>query len=254
MSENNFSAISQMVTEARSLLDTIKGGAISTMQTQFETIKSQMSEALSTVSSDLAVFVNQEKSKIAALYSTPDARYQKIQPVAFTIGGETDKFYPVVFGSTNVNRLTEIHIGRFIHSDGSNKGAMYVKFIASSYAWGGRPSTMVLDTLKTLIQVNGAEQHIVDDGFVGSYSGAGLHPNGVVVWLRGGYSYEAWVEGADLNRVDMTSDKTVGVANDNAMVYLNGYERTANGQYQAHPVLTKRNTTLIPNFTNYEKA
>ncbi|ARC92152.1 hypothetical protein B6A42_08790 [Vibrio coralliilyticus] len=36
MSENNFSAISQMVTEARSLLDTIKGGAISTMQTAFD--------------------------------------------------------------------------------------------------------------------------------------------------------------------------------------------------------------------------
>ncbi|MER2495616.1 hypothetical protein ABS858_05920 [Vibrio neptunius] len=36
MSENNFSAISQMVTEARNLLDTIKGGAISTMQAAFD--------------------------------------------------------------------------------------------------------------------------------------------------------------------------------------------------------------------------
>ncbi|NRF28086.1 hypothetical protein HRJ45_24175 [Vibrio coralliilyticus] len=36
MSENNFSAISQMVTEARHLLDNIKGGAISAMQTAFD--------------------------------------------------------------------------------------------------------------------------------------------------------------------------------------------------------------------------
>ncbi|MEZ9439488.1 hypothetical protein [Vibrio atlanticus] len=244
---NNFAAIGQLVTEARNLLDSIKGGAIRTMQTQ-------LNDKLTAVSGELNTFVNQEKGKVASIFSNPDSRYQKIQPVNFTIGGDKNKFYPVVFGSTDVNRLTEIHIGRFVHADGHGKGAMYAKFIASSFAWGGRSSTMVLDVLKTLTTGQHTEQNVKYDGFIASYSGSNLHPNGVVLWLRGGYSYEAQVVGTDLNRVDITTSKTQQVGKSNALIYLNGYEHTISGSLQTLPVRTTRDTTLIPNFTNYEKA
>ncbi|PQJ63742.1 hypothetical protein BTO10_02700 [Vibrio chagasii] len=49
----NFAAIGQLVTEARNLLDSIKGGAIRTMQTQFDALKSSMQR---TFDSKLASF------------------------------------------------------------------------------------------------------------------------------------------------------------------------------------------------------
>ncbi|CAK1887440.1 Phage tail protein [Vibrio crassostreae] len=255
---SDFTAIGQLVTEARNLLDSIKGGAIRTMQTQFDALKVQFSDKLTAVSGDLNTFVNQEKGKVASIFSDPDSRYQKIQPVTFMLGGDTDKFYPVVFGSTNVNRITEVHIGRFIHADGSGKGAMYAKFTASSYAWGARSSTMILDVLKTLVDrtsTSKAEQVVIDDGFVGGYRGSTTHPHGVVVWLRGGYSYEAWSTGSRLTQVDMTTDKTTTFySSDKALAYMNGYDNTVNNNHRTLPVLTQRDLTLIPNFISYEKA
>lgn len=252
---DNFQAIGQLVTKAQDLLDSIKGGAIRAMQNQFEALKVQFTNKLTSVSSELSTFVNQEKGKVASIFSDPDSRYQKIQPVSFTIGGDTGKFYPVVFGATAINRLTEIHIGRMIHADGTGKGAMYAKFIASGYGWGARPSTMILDTLKTRVWDGlDTDKNVVNDGFIAAYSGASKHPNGVIVWLRGGYSYEAWVDGSDLNRVDITTSQTQPVNSNNAVVYMNSYDNTVNGFHSIIDARTTRDTAIIPNFINYEKA
>jgi len=251
---DNFQAIGQLVIKAQDLLDSIKGGAIRMMQTQFDALKVQFSDKLVSVNSELASFITQQKAQVNSIFSEPDTRYQKIEPVAFTIEGDEDKFYPVIFGSADVNRLVDIHIGRFVHANGSGKGAMYAKFRVSSFAWGGRPGTMLLEVLKTLCYENGPAENVREDGFVADYKDAGYHPLGVVVWLRGGYSYEAWCDGSNLATVSATMNKQRMVGSDEAIIYLDGYESTINGNHAVIDILTTRNTTTVPSFTNYERA
>ena len=248
---DNFQAIGQLVIKAQDLLDSIKGGAIRVMQEQFDALKVQFSDKLSAVNTELAAFTVQQKAQVNTVFSDPDSRYQKITPIDFKIEGDTDKFYPVVFGCTDVNRLVDIHIGRFIHSDNANTGAMYAKFVASSYSWGARSSTMILDVLKTLISDS---QIAYGDGFIADYRGSKQHPDGVIVWLRGGYSYQFWSEGSVLNGVSATTSKTELVSNGEAKVYLNGYENTIAGSPSLISVLTARNMTTVPEFTDYERA
>ncbi|MFN3019354.1 hypothetical protein ACK1CN_25800, partial [Vibrio coralliilyticus] len=60
---DNYATVSQLVTEGRNLLDAIKGGAISTMQSQFEAVK----QAFSTQSQQaLTDFQTESNAKIVA--------------------------------------------------------------------------------------------------------------------------------------------------------------------------------------------
>lgn len=251
---SDFTAIGQLVTEARNLLDSIKGGAIRTMQTQFDALKKQFSDKLTAVDSQLLSFVNQQKAIVSGIFTDPDNRYQKIAPVSLKINGDKDKFYPVVFGSSDTNRIVKVFIGRQIHQDETWSGAMYAGFRAASFSWGGRAGTMVMEVLKTVTREGYTSNEVFSDGFVGDYKSSNYHPDGVVVWLRGGYTYDFWVDGAPLNSVIETNDKTAQSSNNNAVVYLNGYEKTYGDIYQKLDVLTARNTTRVPKFMNYEEA
>lgn len=249
---NDYSSIGMLVAKAQELLDRIKGGAIRTMQTEFDALKQLFTDKLNGADSELLAFINQQKANVNSIFADPDKRYQRVDPVTLTINGDKDKFYPVVFGSTDVDRLVRIYIGRRVHADVGSSGAMYAAFRAVSYAWGTRPSTMVMETLKT--STHSVDPNVVADGFLGNYSASAPHPNGVVVWLRGGYTYSFWIDGAPLNRVVETTDKTASAIKDAAQVYLNGYENTAAGSYQKLDVLAARDATKVPNFISYEEA
>lgn len=133
MSENNFSAISQMVTEARHLLDTIKGGAISAMQTQFEALKVSLQSAFDT-------FVTAQRSRVDAVLSHFDKstsyvhEYQSLVPY----GGETkvnSNEYHVVQLRRVRNHVSSLNplISLAFHGN-SNVGAACFISLAQSHA------------------------------------------------------------------------------------------------------------------------
>lgn len=115
---SDFTAIGQLVTEARNLLDSIKGGAIRTMQTQFDALKETFNDKLVSVSGEIDSFVIQQKNSVNSIFSDPDSRYQRATAVTVDIGGDVDKFYPV-FIRSNANRISTLSIGRSIHTNGT---------------------------------------------------------------------------------------------------------------------------------------
>jgi len=115
---DNFQAIGQLVIKAQDLLDSIKGGAIRVMQTQFDALKQ-------TITSDgAAVITNVDKlgrNKLQQLDSELAKVKQGVDINALggeghyvteiTVNGDKDTFYPVVFHMPTGSE-TEIQIFR----------------------------------------------------------------------------------------------------------------------------------------------
>jgi len=124
---DNFQAIGQLVIKAQDLLDSIKGGAIRVMQTQFDVLKQ-------TITSDgAAVITNVDtlgRNKLQQL----DTELAKVKQgvdinalggegryvTEFTVNGDKDTFYPVVFRMPEGSE-TEIQI--FRHYSWNNNGS-----------------------------------------------------------------------------------------------------------------------------------
>ncbi|MCC4238140.1 hypothetical protein LL266_16750 [Vibrio anguillarum] len=101
---SDFTAIGQYVTEAKSLLDSIKGGAIRTMQTQFEALKQTITTDGAKVVSDVDSLgrnkLQQLDSELASIKQNVDIQAlggQGRYVTEITVNGDKDTFYPVVF-------------------------------------------------------------------------------------------------------------------------------------------------------------
>ncbi|NOI20780.1 hypothetical protein F0223_21385 [Vibrio coralliilyticus] len=132
MSENNFSAISQMVTEARGLLDTIKGGAISTMQTQFDTLKQAFS---ADTQQALSQFQNDSNARIA---QQDQALRNAIEPITgklATIALSPNQTMTVENGATipkgfSVNSLVTLEKVETIHNDPASRSGSQLQILS----------------------------------------------------------------------------------------------------------------------------
>lgn len=63
----SFESIGELVTEARNLLDTIKGGAIRTMQTQFDALKVSFQSFMTTSQQTFDSFVTAQRGRVDAV-------------------------------------------------------------------------------------------------------------------------------------------------------------------------------------------
>ncbi|QUM87339.1 hypothetical protein HWV03_21835 [Moritella sp. 36] len=251
---DNFQAIGQLVIKAQDLLDSIKGGAIRVMQTQFDALKVQFTDKLGAVNTELASFVIQQKNSVNTIFSDPDSRYQKVTSLSVKVGGDVDKFYPVVIRSP-LSRISTLSIGRDVHFDGTWKGSMMSTFKCSEHGWGSRRGMMILERLRTRFHNTTPDLDIIGaDGFLAHYGLSGSHPSGVVVWLRGGgYTYQFHSDGYPLKTVNEHINVTSTTGAD-ISVCLGGYSATVAGSTVSLDIKTVRDTALVPSISGYERA
>lgn len=174
---NDFTAIGQMVTESRKLLDSIKGGTIRTMKTQFDALKQTITANGAKVVSDVDSLgrnkLQQLDSELARVKQTIDinalsgeGRYV----TEITVNGDKDTFYPVVF-SMPIGSETEIQIFRAYNWNGKSAsnpgdydsnsvGGALVVLRGQSNPWGGDANY-----LRTLLNYQRYRQTVSNIGF-----------------------------------------------------------------------------------------
>ncbi|OMO28293.1 hypothetical protein BH582_19445 [Vibrio sp. 10N.222.47.A9] len=189
----NFTAIGQLVTEARNLLDSVKGGAIRTMQTQFDALKEQFTDKLSSVNTDLAKFVSQQKTNVNSIFSEPDKRYQVLhtQQEDLVVSGSRNFWYPVVIRVPAV--MTNLSISRFTHADheifGRWNGSVTLDMRVCSRYWGGINSILAVERYQIGRKSKSRFLPDADIPFIGRLAD-GLGPHHMVIWLRGETTYK----------------------------------------------------------------
>lgn len=195
---SDFTAIGQLVTEARNLLDSIKGGAIRTMQTQFDVLKQQFADKLSSVNVELTQFVSQQKTVVNAIFSEPDKRYQVLnnQVKTIVVGGSHDKWYPVVISGIHHFGNT-LYLSRSVHQDrdrfGSWNGSLSLAINArTTGSQNYRGAAYVTEyTVYGKGYGGSSNQRVLPDAdvpFVGRISATSMN-SGFVIWLRGETTY-----------------------------------------------------------------
>lgn len=131
---SDFTAIGQLVTEARNLLDSIKGGAIRTMQTQFDALKQVITTDGAKVISDVDSLgrgkLQQLDSELARVKQGVDIQTlggQGRYVTEITVNGDKDTFYPVYF-TLPTGDETEIQIFRHYSWNSKNSGSQASDF------------------------------------------------------------------------------------------------------------------------------
>lgn len=109
---------------------------------------------------------------------------------SFFVGGDLDKFYPVVFKDMNWQNSipTEIQIGRSsVHQDGDWRGALMAKFVFHNTGWGNGARFVNAD-----IWQKNNKWTTQEVPFIAGYRDA-TYNNGsgdFIIWLRGGTTYQ----------------------------------------------------------------
>ncbi|OLQ70320.1 hypothetical protein BIT28_16475 [Photobacterium proteolyticum] len=187
----NYATIGEYATEARKLLDSIKGGAIHTMQTEFEALKQQFTDKLDAITPQLNAFVSQQKANVNSIFAEPDKRYQVLhtQPQALVVGGTSDKWYPVAI-EMPAGVLTGLSIYRYVHDDeavyGKFNGSLSLDVIACSSGYGKSIANVIVERYRTAGRQSEAAG--AKNPFVGRIE-SNARSNALVVWLRGATSY-----------------------------------------------------------------
>ncbi|PTP05100.1 hypothetical protein CWN85_15465 [Vibrio splendidus] len=184
---SDFTAIGQLVNEARNLLDSIKGGTIRTMQTQFDALKVQLNDVISGANGRLNTFITQQQQNVSTIFADPDKRYQT------KVSGSENKilldlkhldpnvFYCVLFDRPHV---LDVRINRYVHQDSSKGGLLEFMVQFNNFSAGGD-----FHFAKQLHHGYSGRQFIGKVSSVATYRKSG-------VWLRGGWSYDLFVSGS----------------------------------------------------------
>lgn len=115
MSNTNFAAIGQLVTEARNLLDSIKGGAIRAMQTQFDELKKTFSD-----NGNAAIFkIKSDARSAIAQVSTSQAM---LNSIGFTALNINDDFSEWVSMTNSRGELQEWPLYTAFYNDSAKHG------------------------------------------------------------------------------------------------------------------------------------
>ncbi|MFL7030757.1 hypothetical protein [Vibrio cyclitrophicus] len=137
---SDFTAIGQLVTEARNLLDSIKGGAIRTMQTQFDTLKQSFQLVVVNSQQTFDSFVNAQRGRVDAVLTHFDKStsyvhaYHSSYPYGFSENQSSGEYHVVQLKRIK-NKLTSLNplISLAFHG-GSNVGAAVFISLAQSHA------------------------------------------------------------------------------------------------------------------------
>jgi len=100
-------------------------------------------------------------------------------PSSFTVGGDFDKYYPVLFKDANwdLNKSTEIEIGRvYVHENSEWRGSLIMKISYHVTSWGNGVSFINVQLKNNINQFVGGWKDI-------SSSNAERY---IIIWLKGG--------------------------------------------------------------------
>jgi len=100
-------------------------------------------------------------------------------PASFTVGGDFDKYYPVLFKDANwdLNKSTEIEIGRvYVHENSEWRGSLIMKISYHVTSWGNGVSFINVQLKNNINQFVGGWKDI-------SSSNAERY---IIIWLKGG--------------------------------------------------------------------
>lgn len=131
--------------------------------------------------------------------------------VSWTVGGTSANFYPVLFDTNTLNNVNAQipHFIRFeiyrddVHQNGAGLGSFRCEIHAQGGGWGHRPTTVKFVYTK----IGNGTPYNDPVGEVG----AANYSNLIVVWLRGGATYQ--VRSLDANtRILLGDGNTTGVA------------------------------------------
>ncbi|CAK2464917.1 conserved hypothetical protein [Vibrio crassostreae] len=183
---SDFTAIGQLVTEARNLLDSIKGGAIRTMQTQFDALKVQLNDVINGANGRLNTFITQQQQNVSTIFAEPDKRYKvnlsnvENKTVLDLSHLDGDKFYCVRFDRPI---MLDVRIKRYVHQDEPGGGILEYFVQLQNFSNGGD-----FHFAKQL------HHRYTKREFVGKVLAAST-PYTSGIWLRGGWTYDLFVSG-----------------------------------------------------------
>lgn len=181
-----------------------------------------------------------------------DNRYVTRSGTMITVGGDSDKFYPVYIPA-NSTGIAQLQIARMIHNDRNWAGALSAQFYVQNNAWSGYPNVFVMDFL-AIATHSSTPPEISADGFIADYKQGVLYIPGVLFWLRGNHSYFVTSSLKNFGPAVTHNDLvTTPVFNSDIHIFLSGYDVTSSGYNAVGSVKTERNTTLIPSL-NYVRG
>ncbi|RKZ85018.1 MAG: hypothetical protein DRR19_16940 [Candidatus Parabeggiatoa sp. nov. 1] len=120
----------------------------------------------------------------------------QVQIKTFKVGGDFDKFYPIVFSDDGyyVHGTLELEIWRSsVHIDSSWRGSLLSRFTLRSYGWGHGAAFAY------------AEIHQSNNKFVASYTDF-HYTKQWIVWLRGGGTTYSWRSNHPVTLVDFKAE------------------------------------------------
>ncbi|NQX41298.1 hypothetical protein SAMN05421820_107160 [Pedobacter steynii] len=115
--------------------------------------------------------------------------FVKAQTAPLIVGGDLDKFYPVVFKDINwINHIpTEIRLGRSsVHQDNNWKGSLMAKFVFHNTLWGNGARFTDVDIWQRYNKMTTQEVP-----FIAGYRDASGSSSSYdfIIWLRGNTTY-----------------------------------------------------------------
>jgi len=125
--------------------------------------------------------INTQQGQIAELASIKTTEPIQVQHQTFKVGGDFEKFYPVVFSDDGWGEgALELEIFRpNVHTDSKWRGALLSKFAFHSSNWGHG------------VEFKYAEIHQSKNQFIASYQNH-FHSPKLIIWLRGGGTSYHW--------------------------------------------------------------
>ncbi|CAK2501957.1 conserved hypothetical protein [Vibrio crassostreae] len=184
---SDFAKMSELVTKGQQLLDSIKGGAIRTMQTQFDALKVQLNDVISGADGRLNTFINQQQQNVSAIFTDPDKRYQthlssnETKVLLDLRHLDSDTFYCVCFDRPV---MLDVRIKRYVHQDSAGGGILDYFVQLQNFSSGGD-----FHFAKQFHHAYSSRE------FVGKIL-AGSTPYSSGIWLRGGWSYDLHTSGS----------------------------------------------------------
>lgn len=138
----------------------------------------------------------------AQLVGTEQVVAKQLYTGDFTVGGDKDTYYPVIFKNGEQNKINHLKIYRSYNEAGPNElhpthiGGLLLEFEVNYGGWGGIAYDWEISNFR--------------EQYHSTFAGAslGMHNKGFIVWLRGGgfvYHYESEKPG-ELQVAYSTSD------------------------------------------------
>lgn len=202
---NNLSkGIGDSLNTAKSYADTKKTEAINSANGYTNTKKSEIDKEIGNLSKGIGDSLNTAKGYADSKKTEIENSLKK--EITFEVGGEADKYYPVLFNSTN--KQCRLIIYRNYNEKAPNswntathKGALFLELTTNFHgSWSGNSPSVIVNKF--------------DTNYVTPASKIEIRINpGVFIWLRGGGAiYHAYCDDFEVNR------------NLSVIPYINGYD------------------------------